>query len=150
MELLNAFSVYWDVVLSLNLNEAIIVHSVLTKKKQGEEDLEKMCEEIFEKLNIDTVVVHTSKQSLARNTDGLHTRKSFYIQSPAISSGAGDNFNAGFCIGKLMGLETGTSLLLGHATSSLYMQSTNSPTVAEVLEFLSRNLSDTDSLQKIK
>lgn len=149
MGLLNAFSAYWDVVLSLNLNEAIIVHSVLTEKKRGESGIEKMCEEIFEKLNIETVVIHTSKESLARNRDGLHTRKSFYIKAPTISSGAGDNFNAGFCIGELMDLETGTSLLLGHATSSLYMQSTNSPTVAEVLEFLSSNLPSGEQIQDV-
>jgi sugar/nucleoside kinase (ribokinase family) len=53
-----------------------------------------------------------------------------------ISSGSGDNFNAGFCIGKLLNLETGMSLALGHATSSLYMQTANSPTVAKILEFL--------------
>lgn len=141
MELIKAFSIYWDVVLSLNLNEATIVHSVMADKKTGREDVSKMCEDIFDTLNIQTVLIHTPKQSLAWTRDGLHTRTSFYIKSPTISSGAGDNFNAGFCIGKLLNLETGTSLTLGHATSSLYMQSANSPTVAEVLEFLSRNLS---------
>ena len=135
MDLLNAFSEYWDVMLSLNLNEAAIVHSVLTQKKVKEENVEKMCEEIFAKLNIHTVIIHSSKQAVARD-NSFNKRKTVFIKEPMISSGSGDNFNAGFCVGKLLNLETGMSLALGHATSSLYMQSANSPTVAKLLEFL--------------
>jgi hypothetical protein len=139
MDLLKVFSEYWDVVLSLNLNEAAIVHSVLAQKSRGEENIEKMCDEIFGNLNINTVIIHYAKQSVARNSVGLHKRKSFFIKEPAISCGSGDNFNAGFCIGRLMDLDTGTSLVLGHATSSLYMQSARSPTLTEVLDFMSHN-----------
>lgn len=141
MQLIKDFSAYWDVVLSLNLNEATIVHSVLTQRKLGEEHAEDMCEEIFEKMNINTVVIHYAKQSVARNSEGLHKRKSFFIKEPVISVGSGDNFNTGFCMGRLLGFDIGTSLVLGHATSSLYMQSAQSPTVPQILEFLSGNLS---------
>ena len=135
MNLLNSFSKYWDVMLSLNLNEAAIVHSVLTGKKGKEEGVEKMCEDIFESLNIHTVIIHSSKQAVARD-NSFNKRKTSFIKEPMISSGSGDNFNAGFCVGKLLNFETGMSLALGHATSSLYMQSANSPTVAELLPFL--------------
>ena len=104
MDLLNAFSEYWDVMLSLNLNEAAIVHSVLTQKKGKEEDVEKMCEEIFAKLNIHTVIIHSSKQAVARDSS-FNKRKTVFIKEPMISSGSGDNFNAGFCVGKLLNLE---------------------------------------------
>ena len=140
MELVKAFSVYWNVVLSLNLNEATLVHAVLSDTKQREEDIEEICEEIFSILNIHTVIIHSAKQSIARNSDGFYSRKSFFIDEPTISSGAGDNFNAGFCIGKLMDLEPGTCLSMGNASSSLYMNSARSPAVAEVVEFLSHNL----------
>ena len=122
-------------MLSLNLTEAAIIHSLLTQKKEKEESIEKMCEEIFAKLNIHTVIIHSSKQAVARD-NSFNKRKTAFIKEPMISSGSGDNFNAGFCIGKLLNLETGMSLALGHATSSLYMQSANSPTVAKILEFL--------------
>jgi hypothetical protein len=139
MHLLTAFSHYWDVMLSLNLNEAAIVHAALTQKKDKEEDVEKMCEEIFEKLKIHTVIIHSSKQAVASD-GGLSKRKTTFIKEPVISSGSGDNFNAGFCTGKLLGLETGMCLELGHATSSLYMQSANSPNVAQILEFLAAQI----------
>ncbi|HEX6227087.1 MAG TPA: PfkB family carbohydrate kinase [Chryseolinea sp.] len=138
MNLLNAFSQYWNVVLSLNLNEAAIVCSVLTEKTAGEEDVGKMCEQIFASLKIDTVIIHSSKQAVARDST-LSIRKTTFIKDPIISSGSGDNFNAGFCIGKLLGLETAMSLELGHATSSLYMLSAHSPSVKQVLEFLEKD-----------
>lgn len=138
MNLLNAFSHYWDVVLSLNLNEAAIVCSVLTKRTAREDDVEQMCEQIFMNLKIDTVIIHSSKQAIARDNK-LSVRKTTFIKDPVISSGSGDNFNAGFCIGKLLGLETAVSLALGHTTSSLYMLSAHSPSVKQVLEFLEKD-----------
>jgi sugar/nucleoside kinase (ribokinase family) len=121
-------------MLSLNLNEAAIVHSALTRKKEKEEGIEKMCDDIFEKLNIHTVIIHSSKLAVARDST-FNKRKTAFIKEPMISSGSGDNFNAGFCVSKLLNLETGMSLAVGHATSSLYMQSANSPTVSKLLEF---------------
>lgn len=141
MKLLTGFAQYWDVVLSLNLNEATIVHDVLSGGNQNNGDIKKMCDHIFDKLNIHTVIIHSARQSLARDKDGIFTQSSFFIKVPAISSGAGDNFNAGFAAGRLMGLPTGTSLALGNATSALYMQSANSPSVDDVINFLSGNLS---------
>ena len=150
MDLLLDFSSYLDVVLSLNLNEATIVHSVLFSGNRNEASVsvEKMCEEIFDRLKIHTVIIHSPQQSLARDQQRLHTRKSFFIKTPAISSGAGDNFNAGFVIGKLMGLQTGTCLTIGHATSTLYMQSANSPSVDGILQFLSNNLTTCGALEE--
>ena len=143
-ELIKAFSVYWDVILSLNLNEATIVHSVLTQEKLPEGNIEEMCEGIYRALKINTVIIHYDKQSVAWSRSGLHKRKSFYIKEPEISTGSGDNFNAGFCLGILLDLDIGTSLVLGNATAALYMQSGQSQTTAGVLEFLSENLSRWD------
>lgn len=142
LQLIAGFSAYWNVVLSLNLNEASIVYSALTQKKAAQENVDEMCTAIFDALRIDTVVIHYDRQSVARGPDGLQKRKSFFIEEPVISSGSGDNFNAGFCTGRLMDLDIGTSLVLGNATASLYMQSGFSPKPAELLEFLANNLSD--------
>jgi sugar/nucleoside kinase (ribokinase family) len=139
MDLLNTFSNHWNVVLSLNLNEAHIIHSILSKKPSQEENIEKLCEDIHDSLNIGMVAIHNSKQAVARNSKGLHTRKSFLVKDPVISTGAGDNFNAGFCAGMLMDLEIEGALMLGHATSNLYMRSGQSPYTEELLEFLSSN-----------
>ena len=66
MNLLNAFSKYWDVMLSLNLNEAAIVHSVLTQKKREGRRCRKNVRRNIRKLNIHTVIIHSSKQAVAQ------------------------------------------------------------------------------------
>jgi hypothetical protein len=138
LELIKSFSAYCDVVLSLNLNEATIIYSTLTKNKDSASE-SIMSEAIYDSLNINTVVIHHSTLAIAHNKTGSFTATSFPVNNPVISTGAGDNFNAGFCAGMLMDLDTQTSMVIGHATSSLYMQSGQSPTANELLSFLSKN-----------
>jgi sugar/nucleoside kinase (ribokinase family) len=141
MKLIIDFGRHWDVILSLNLNEATIIHTALTGESDAAGDINKMCNDIFDRLRIKTVIIHSARQALARDCDGVHIQKSFFIEKPTISSGAGDNFNAGFAAGTLMNLSTAESLLLGNATSALYMKSANSPSMSEIIAFLSQNLS---------
>lgn len=141
LSLLSDFSQYWDIVFSLNLNEATIVSNVLGMESTGHSDIKKMCDYIFEKLSVHTVIIHTSKSSVARDPFGLSKENSFFLKQPAISSGAGDNFNAGFATGRLMQQPTKTCLAMGNATSALYMQSAKSPSIDEVIEFLAKNSS---------
>lgn len=140
MTLLREFSSYWDVVLSLNLNEAIIVNDVISEQTFHEKDVENIGSNLFKELSIDSLVIHYSKQSLAWNKTGVYKKDSFYVSDPKLSTGAGDNFNAGFCAGMLMDLDTETSLLLGHAMSSYYMQYARSPTKNELLQSLQSKL----------
>lgn len=137
MDLIRAFSRYWDVALSLNRNEAGIIHSVLTKENSDNLQPDEICKNIFDAMQIDTVVIHGSSEAVAWNREGVHKQKSFYITAPAISVGSGDNFNAGFCMGRLLDLDMQTSLAFGHATSCLYMQAAQSPDVIRLIEFLS-------------
>jgi hypothetical protein len=146
LSLIRAFAKHWNVVLSLNLNEAVIVHDVLTHGTTREGDIEGTGAALFERLGIDNVVIHYSKQALSWNTSGLHRAESFYLANPAISTGAGDNFNAGYCAGLLMGLNARDSLILGHALSNYYMSTGRSPSVPEMLETLADNLGVTTGI----
>lgn len=138
LDLIKSFSNWWNIALSLNMNEAMIVHSVLSDAK--ETDQRKLCEDIHLKLDIGTVVIHNSKEAVARDKGGLCSMKSFPLTDPAIATGAGDNFNAGFSSGMLLDLDTELCLALGHATSALYMRSGRSPSANDVLRFLSNAL----------
>lgn len=140
LSLIKSFAKYWRVVLSLNLNEAMIVHRVLMDTAPREHDVEKTGSELYDRLGIDNIVIHYSKEALSWDESGLHRAESFYLASPAISTGAGDNFNAGYCAGLLMGLNARASLILGHALSNYYMSNGKSPSTPEMLETLADNL----------
>lgn len=134
MELLQAFSTRWNVVLSLNLNEATIVDRVLCGSSNH--SIEAIGESLYNTLNIGCIVIHYSKQALSWSSDGRHCVQSYYVSEPKLSTGAGDNFNAGFCAGMLMDLDQDQCLSLGHAMSNLYMRNAASPQISELKSFL--------------
>jgi hypothetical protein len=140
LDLIKQFAQYWDVIFSLNLNEAAIVYDVLTSQTAADKNFGDIAQEIFETLGIDTVLIHHAKNAIAASKKGLEERNSFFLEAPLISTGAGDNFNAGFCIGRLMDLDNGASLVLGNATASLYMRSGVSPGLDEIKTFLQEDL----------
>ncbi|MCX6977199.1 MAG: PfkB family carbohydrate kinase, partial [Verrucomicrobia bacterium] len=59
-----------------------------------------------------------------------------YAERPLITTGAGDHFNAGFCLGRILGLAVENSLQIGVATSGFYVRNATSPTLPELVEFL--------------
>jgi sugar/nucleoside kinase (ribokinase family) len=59
-----------------------------------------------------------------------------FVEKPLISTGAGDHFNAGFCLGKLIGADNEISLQLGVGTSGYYVRTANSPSANELADFL--------------
>ncbi|MDO9373107.1 MAG: PfkB family carbohydrate kinase [Ferruginibacter sp.] len=136
LTLISAFAEYWDVTLSLNLNEAAIVFKVLTGHPAVNMDDENTAQVIFEKLGIETILIHHSKNAIAVSKKGVEKRESFFVANPLISTGAGDNFNAGYCLGRLMNLDNGASLVLGNATASWYMRSGCSPSLQDLQTFL--------------
>jgi sugar/nucleoside kinase (ribokinase family) len=53
-----------------------------------------------------------------------------------ITTGAGDHFNAGFCVGRMLGAPLDVSLQIGVGTSGFYVRTAKSPTVADTAGFL--------------
>ncbi|MBS1508698.1 MAG: hypothetical protein JSS79_18830 [Bacteroidetes bacterium] len=134
--LVQQFSTHWNVVLGMNLNEAIHVHRVLSGESLSEKDIEHVGERLYQRLGIHSVVIHYSRQALAWDAHGMHQQNSRFIANPKLSTGAGDNFNAGYCAGLLMELDASASLRLGHAVSGFYMQQGRSPQPDELLSSL--------------
>ena len=59
-----------------------------------------------------------------------------FTAKPNITTGAGDHFNAGFCVGRMLGLGLAESLQTGVATSGFYVRSAKSPAAADLVKFL--------------
>ena len=60
-----------------------------------------------------------------------------HTSNPVLTTGAGDNFNGGFCLGLLLGLSPQESLVLGTATSGYYVRAAHSPNWEQLMDFLS-------------
>jgi sugar/nucleoside kinase (ribokinase family) len=61
-----------------------------------------------------------------------------FVQQPKISTGAGDHFNAGFCLGRVLGFGLQESLCVGVATSGYYVRTAQSPGAIELADFVAK------------
>jgi ketohexokinase len=136
--LFKEFSRYTKVVLGLNKNEAGLIYRVLYQKN-AEENLQHIGEKIFEKLSIETLVLHSSKEAIAFNKENVFARKSFFTSNPVISTGAGDNFNAGFCVAQLLQTNLDSSLIFANAVSGSYVKTGVAPQLKDAIKFLEDN-----------
>jgi sugar/nucleoside kinase (ribokinase family) len=102
----------------------------------GPESLAELGLEVAAKLKIATLVIHPVACALAISDGKVDLVDGPYAAKPLITTGAGDHFNSGFCLGKLLGLGNAMSLLTGVATSGWYVRTGQSPSIAQVSNML--------------
>ncbi|MDX1952713.1 MAG: hypothetical protein SFY81_11060 [Verrucomicrobiota bacterium] len=134
LNLITGFQEYFDVILGLNEKEAFEVGEVmgLHQKSNDRQALSELAREIYCRLKIDTLVVHPVTYALAVTDGTVSLIDGPKILRPFITTGAGDHFNSGFCLGKLLGLSNSESLLCGVTTSGYYVRSGISPGMDEI------------------
>ncbi len=131
-----------DVILGMNLSESCQVAEVLGVTVQGDPEaaIESTCLSLREKMDIYGVVIHPRKSAAAavRTGDGVASGRFIgpFTSKPKLSTGAGDNFNAGFCLGQLAGLGVLESVCCGTHTSGFYVRNAYSPSLTDLAAFL--------------
>ena len=138
VELIGKFQKYFDVYLGLNEKESFEIGEVLGYKgaHEGEEAIQAVAKFIHDKIRVSGVVVHPRAYAVAASADGIARANGPFVERPLISTGAGDHFNAGFCLGKLIGADNEVSLQLGVGTSGYYVRTAKSPSTSELADFL--------------
>ena len=141
LETIAQFQDNHDVILGLNEKEAIQVGETLNLPTPvGEvttpESAPALADAIRARLEIGVVVVHPTRFAAAADAHNAVAVDGPFVAKPKISTGAGDHFNAGFCLGQLLGADLETSLQIGVGTSGFYVRNAQSPTRAELAEFL--------------
>jgi ketohexokinase len=140
LKTLTRFQEKVDVILGLNLKEAGEVGDVLglPGRADPEASIAESASSIREKLNLSCVVVHPRRGAAAATKDAAAQFEGPFVQQPKISTGAGDHFNAGFCVGRILGFDLEESLCTGVATSGYYVRSAHSPSAKELAEFVAK------------
>ena len=136
--LIGRFQQYFDVYLGLNEKEAFEIGEVLGYQgaREGEAAVVAVATFIHNQIKTSGVVVHPRAYAVAANAAGVVKAQGPFVERPLISTGAGDHFNAGFCLGKLIHADNEMSLQLGVGTSGYYVRTAKSPSVNELAEFL--------------
>lgn len=157
LELCSGFERYAAVTLGMNLKEAVQVASALDIEvsDRPEEEVERIAVEVREALAVNTVVIHPRAMAAAATVRDGKPRDSKardgkapdsqvvsarfagpFATQPLISTGAGDHFNAGFCLGQMANLDLPEALCVGTGVSGYYVRNAHSPTVSQLASFL--------------
>jgi len=142
LRLIGKFEAKFRAVLGLNEKEAFEIAEVygiqIDDALPREAKMEKLVTGIFAELGISCLVVHPTREAMACTVDGYVRVDGPFCEKPVLTTGAGDNFNAGFCLGRALGLTIEEALLTGVATSGFYVRNAKSPCFDELRLFLKK------------
>jgi hypothetical protein len=135
LKVLKGFKPAFRFVLGLNKKEAFDIHALI-HGDDAERTLESVAKDLSEYVEADAVVIHPVDCSGVYADGVYYEEKGPYVKKPKLTTGAGDNFNAGFVLGLLLGLDPDEALLVGMGTSGYYVRQAKSPTFAELISFI--------------
>jgi len=138
LSLITRFGQHFDAILGLNEKEAYEIggHLGFDISDRSPAGLLKLATQIRDQLKVNTVVVHPVSFALAVSAGDSAIVEGPFTPRPLITTGAGDHFNAGFCLGKLLGFDNAQSVLTGVTTSGFYVRSAKSPSLADLVGLL--------------
>jgi sugar/nucleoside kinase (ribokinase family) len=134
LDLIGQFERHFNVILGLNEKEAHEIGAVFGLKTRDStpEALAEFGLKIGAHLQVGTLVIHPVAYALAFSHREVHFAQGCFTARPLITTGAGDHFNSGFCLGRLLGLDNEMSLLTGVTTSGFYVRTGQSPSIAQI------------------
>lgn len=138
--ILRDFEPAGPVTLGLNGNEANILcrlHDLpFPTAEASTEDVLQQAFALRDLLGISRVVVHRLEFAVSASSEGGFTQQGPYCANPKKSTGAGDRFNAGFCLGLAQHFEAEQALALAGAVSGFFVRNARSANQQELSEFL--------------
>lgn len=134
LNLLKNLNQFYSVVLGLNYSEGIRIAKTLKLKKAPSP--EELIQSLYKKLKLSIITLHNSKFSFACDSSSLVSHTPYYTPEPKTTTGAGDNFNAGFCHGLLQGKSLQETLITANGTAGFFVRKGTAPSVEELAIFL--------------
>ena len=117
----------------MNLSESTIISLVLGIK---EDEILSRAIQIREKMGIAGIVIHPTNGAAISTVKESGWVDGPYTAKPKLTTGAGDNFNAGFCNAWLAGMDPSECLAMGVCSSGYYVRNEGSPSRDNLREFM--------------
>jgi len=132
MKQISKFESKFRTILGLNESELYQIAAAFDIAADG---LKNTTMEIYKRMGIYCVMAHPVKEACCVIDGEYYHADGPYCHKPLTTTGAGDNFNTGFCFGQALGLDAVTSLALGVCTSGFFVRNAKSPTYTETMDF---------------
>jgi hypothetical protein len=138
LDLIIRFERHFDVILGLNKKESGEIGSVLGLEAidHSPEGLSELGLNIQKHIPVNTLVIHPTTYALAVSVGCVSLVEGPFTSKPCITTGAGDHFNSGFRLGKLLGFDNAFCLLTGVATSGHYVRMASSSALSDLAQLL--------------
>ena len=88
----------------------------------------------FDALDVDRFVGHSVTESVVVSDDSTTSVSVTPVESPELTTSAGDHFNAGFSLGLVEGLSEDAAVVLGNALARVFVQTGETPSYDDVVE----------------
>src|SRR5690606_10239559 len=108
----------------------------LAAETQPSAPLEEATRALAAALDVDGVIIHPTDRASAWIGGTYYEVEGPYTPTPRLTTGAGDNFNAGCCLGLALGLGAQNALAMGVATSGFYVRHAASPSFEQLVQCL--------------
>lgn len=137
LQILQQFQSFGKVFLSMNLKEGTQILRHLGDEFVLEDDnsKKKALKMLWERHQI-SGILHGMDAAWSYREGEFVRAPGFFTPQPRISTGGGDNFDAGVIFGYLQGLPFQDCLFLGNALSGYYVREGTAPTRAQLIAFL--------------
>ncbi len=138
LDTLPQFETCGPLTLGLNGTEANILARLLGITQAGDDPQASLAQAqaLRSRLGISEVVVHHIKSAAVANARESAAMHGPYCAKPKKSTGAGDRFNAGYCLGLLLQLDAASRLACACACSGYFVRQARSASLAELADFL--------------
>jgi len=132
MKLIGQFEGTFRAVLGLNEKE---LYQIAAAFDIPAGDLESTTKAVYDKMGIYCVMAHPVKEAGCCIDGTFYRVDGPYCAEPLTTTGAGDNFNSGFCLGLALGLGPVSALTLGVCASGFFVRNAKSATYEEIMAF---------------
>jgi len=131
LKVFSSYSKYRTTILSMNQNEMQIMGEKLLGFKHNKH---RTAELLIMEYGLNQVVLHTVDCSYLFQKEKKYEVPTERILNPKISTGAGDNFNAGYCAACLLGLPPTERLTIANRASNYYIRNIKAITWSNIIE----------------
>lgn len=134
VDMMRELGVFCDVTVSFNRNEAECVAEAMGMDTEG--DISILARNLYDVIGCAYLIIHLVDSCYCVYNGKVFLQNNHHISKPVLSTGGGDNFNAGFVYGLAAGYGVEECMAIANTASSYYVSHGHSPNIEELISWM--------------